>query len=170
MKTSGQTSSFLFAVCAATSLAGCAQPAPPPSVAAATPPPVPTPPPAPAAKALPSDEAAVAAANKVDIDFPEGTDTLTPEALAKLDLTARLYRDASPVVMFTAGHSDRRGNELKNVMLSARRAAAVKRALVARGIPADRLLIQALGETDLADPNDPFAAQNRRVTITWRLS
>ena len=170
MKTTRQNSSLLFAVCAAASLAACAHPAPPPSVATAAPAPAPAPPPAPAAKALPSDEAAVAAANKVDIDFPEGTDKLTPEALKKLDLAARLYRDANPVVMFTAGHSDRKGNELANVMLSARRAEAVKRALVARGIPADRLLIQALGETDLADPNDPFAAQNRRVTITWRLS
>jgi OOP family OmpA-OmpF porin len=94
---------------------------------------------------------------------------LTPEANKQLDLAARLFRDANPVVMFTTGYTDQSGDEYSNVILSARRAEAVKRGLVARGIPANRLLIQALGESDPANTADPLAAENRRVTITWRL-
>lgn len=150
--------------------AGAEQAAPPglaeKSAAAAT---VPTVPPPLATKPSLGAEAAAVAANHVDIDFPEGGAAITPEAAQKLDLAARLFRDASPVVMFTSGHTDKSGDEYANVLLSARRAQAVKEALVARGIPADRLLIQALGETDLANSTDPYAASNRRVTITWRI-
>ena len=71
--------------------------------------------------------------------------------------------------MFTTGYADRSGDEYRNVLLSARRAEAVKRALVARGIPADRLLIQALGESELANTANPDSPENRRVVITWRL-
>jgi OOP family OmpA-OmpF porin len=109
------------------------------------------------------------ATNKVEVTFPDGGSKLTPEAGRQLDLAARLFRDVNPVLMFTTGHTDHSGDEYANLLLSARRAETVKRALVARGIPAERLLIQALGESDLADPSDPNAAENRRVTITWRL-
>lgn len=128
------------------------QPAPPP----ATPPTL-------------GEEAAAVADNKVNITFPLGGAVLTPEANRQLDLAARLYRDAHPVLMFTAGYSDPSGDEYGNLVLSARRAEAVKRGLVARGIPADRLLIQALGEFELANTSDPKAPENRRVVITWRL-
>ncbi len=130
-----------------------------------------TPAPAPAADNKPTlgEEASAVLGNKVDITFPTGGATLTPEAQKQLDVAARLYRDAHPVLMFTSGYTDRTGDEYQNVLLSAKRAEAVKRALVARGIPADRLLIQALGESELADTSDPDNAQNRRVVITWRL-
>jgi OOP family OmpA-OmpF porin len=147
-------------------VAGCAAPKAGPNLAATTPPPAP--PPA-APKPTLGDEAGAVAANKVQIEFAKGHATLDAEANRKLDLAARLFRDAHPVLMFTTGYSDRSGDEYTNLMLSARRAEAVKRGLVARGIPADRLLLQALGESDPADDNDPNAAANRRVTITWRL-
>ncbi len=129
----------------------------------------PAPPPAAADKPTLGQEAGAVAANNVDIAFPLGAATLTPEANKQLDLAARLYRDAHPVLMFTTGYADRSGDEYQNVLLSARRAETVKRALVARGIPADRLLIQALGESELADTANPDGPDNRRVVITWRL-
>ena len=114
-------------------------------------------------------EVGAVANNKVEVVFPAGGATLTPDANQKLDLAARLFRDANPVLMFTTGYADRSGDEFGNLLLSARRAEAVKRGLVARGIPADRLLIQALGESELADSSKPLSAENRRVVITWRL-
>jgi OOP family OmpA-OmpF porin len=163
-----QTTSLALVIAASAGLAACgAAPKAGPNAGAMAPPPAP--PPAVASKPTLGDEAAAVADNKVDIIFPEGGAVLTPEANKQLDLAARLYRDANPVVMFTSGHTDRTGDEFQNIILSARRAEAVKRALVARGIPAERLLIQALGESDLANPSDPNAAANRRVTITWRL-
>jgi outer membrane protein OmpA-like peptidoglycan-associated protein len=44
----------------------------------------------------------------------------------------------------------------------------VKDALVARGIPADRLELVAYGVAEPAVPADPTAAENRRVVISWR--
>ena len=114
-------------------------------------------------------EIAAVADNKIVINFPSGGAALTPGANKQLDLAARLYRDASPVAMFTAGYADRGGDEFENVLLSARRAQAVKGGLVARGIPADRLLIQAFGSSELANTADPRSPENRRVVVTWRL-
>ncbi len=49
------------------------------------------------------------------------------------------------------------------------RAWTVKQALVARGIPPDRVMIQALGASDPANAADPRAPENRRVLIKWRI-
>ncbi len=122
-----------------------------------------------ATKPTAGQEVAAVANDRIQITFPNGGATLTPEADKQLDLAARLFRDANPVLMFTSGYADNTGDEYANLMLSARRAQAVKQGLVARGIPADRLLLQAFGTSDPADPADPAAAANRRVVVTWRL-
>ena len=156
-----------LAAAAILGLAGCSSTTASPNAGVAAVAPAPTPPPA--EKPTLGQEASAVVNNQVDITFPLGGATLTPEANKQLDLAARLYRDAHPVLMFTSGYTDRSGDEYQNVLLSARRAEAVKRGLVARGIPAERLLIQALGESELADTANPTAEQNRRVVITWRL-
>lgn len=114
-------------------------------------------------------EIGAAAANKLDIAFPLGGTTLTAEARRQLDIAARLYRDVNPVEMLSLGYTDGVGDEFSNVILAARRARAVKAGLVARGIPSDRVRLQALGESDPANTSDPAAAENRRVTIRWRV-
>ena len=113
IKTTTRNIAQLASLGALVCLAGCATPSAGPNAgASAAAPPAPTttqtatatPPPAPAAKPTLSEEAAVIAANKVDIVFIEGGTALTPVAVKQLDLAARLYRDANPVVMFTTGH------------------------------------------------------------------
>lgn len=106
--------------------------------------------------------------NRLVIAFASGSHALSPVAQAQLDLAAGLYRDAHPHVMVADGHSDATGTEFGNLMLSARRGMAVKQALMARGVPADRLLVRALGASELADPGDPAGAENRRAVVTWR--
>ncbi|MGH7040165.1 MAG: OmpA family protein [Stellaceae bacterium] len=103
------------------------------------------------------------------IIFPEGGATLTETANRQLDVAARLYRDANPILMTVAGYTDSRGDEYSNLLLSARRARAVRQGLIARGLPADRLLIQAFGQSEPADPGDPLTAANRRAVVTWQL-
>ncbi len=137
-------------------LAGCAQP---PAAA-----PVPL-----ASRPTTGQEVGAVVQNQVEITFPNGGYQLSPEANQQLDLAARLFRDVNPVRMFSIGYTDPRGTELANIHLSALRALAVKRGLTARGIPADRVEIQAFGESDLANANDPYSAANRRVVIKWRL-
>ena len=163
-------SGFLRIAVAASLAAGvsaCAQVSPGENHAAATvqaPPNVPL-----ATKPTAGQEVGVVVNDKIQIAFPDGGATITPAAAKQLDLAARLFRDANPVLMFTSGYADNTGDEYTNLLLSARRAQAVKEGLVARGIPADRLLLQAFGTSDPADPADPSAAANRRVVVTWRL-
>ncbi len=114
-------------------------------------------------------ELSALAENRVVVIFPQGVAGLPSAEDRKLDLASRLFRDANPTLMFVTGHSDTVGEEYTNLLLSARRAEVVKRALVARGIPANRLLLQALGTSDPANLSEPTAADNRRVVITWRL-
>ena len=146
-------------------LMGCASPNAASPNAAASAPAVPPP----ATPTSPGEEVSAVARNQITVTFPRGGTVLTAEANHQLDLAARLFRDANPVVMFTTGYSDPVGDEYRNLLLSAQRAEAVKHGLVARGIPAQRLLVQALGESELANRDNPAAPENRRVVVTWRL-
>jgi OOP family OmpA-OmpF porin len=137
-------------------VAGCANQTPTTQQAVA-PPPAPTP-------AVP----AKASADSLQILFAVDSSTLSPAADAVIDHAARLFREGNPVVMTVAGHTDRDGAELANLFLSGRRAAVVKEALVARGIPADRLELVAYGIAEPAVPANPSAPENRRVVISWR--
>ena len=155
----------LVGLLTAAALGGCASPnAASPNAAASVPSVAP-----PATPTSTGEEVSAVAENHITVTFPRGGTVLTPAANHQLDLAARLFRDANPVVMFTTGYSDPVGDEYHNLLLSAQRAESVKRALVARGIPAQRLLVQALGESELANREDPGAAENRRVVVTWRL-
>ena len=71
--------------------------------------------------------------------------------------------------MILTGSSDRVGSAQVNLTLSQRRATAVLRGLLARGIPADRFQVLAKGETELPVPEKQgqAQAQNRRVEISW---
>lgn len=134
-------------------LAACAQPQPSTVANGA----------APAASAKPSS-----APTDVQLFFDDGSTALSQESDRKLDGAARLYREGNPVVMFVSGHADQNGGEYQNLLLSGERARTVKQALVARGIPADRLQMRAMGTSLPSDPNAPLPENNRRVVITWR--
>lgn len=110
------------------------------------------------------DAGAKPIAESLTIKFAAGTAALSPDALAQLDGAGRLYRDAHPEVMLVAGHTDKTGQEYANLLLSARRADSVKRALIDRGVPAQRLQLIAYGE---AEPAPPVTA-SRTVVVTWR--
>ncbi len=100
--------------------------------------------------------------NQLVVVFASGSSALTPLANSQLDLAAQLYKDAHPHVMFSTGHTDASGNDYGNVLLSARRSHAVQQALVARGVPASRLLMRAFGSSE------PVDGESRRVVVTWR--
>lgn len=139
--------------------AGCTNP--PATTHASAAPPAPPP-------ATPANSPAPASADSLQILFAADSSALSPAADSVVDQAARLFREGNPVVMTVAGHTDRDGSELANLFLSGRRAAAVKEALVARGIPADRLELVAYGIAEPAVPANPTAPENRRVVISWR--
>ncbi len=157
---------WLLAVAAA-SLAGCAAPVPGPNAgvqASQASPAVPL-----ATNPTVGDEAAATIANRVQVEFPNGVARLGPGTEKQLDVAARLFRDVNPVMMYVAGHSDAVGDEYSNLLLSGQRAEVVKRGLVARGIPADRLVIQALGTSEPVSGSNPQSPENCRVVVTWRI-
>jgi outer membrane protein OmpA-like peptidoglycan-associated protein len=102
--------------------------------------------------------------------FDVGSTTLRNEDKAVLDHASRAYSEGKPIVMILTGTADRTGSAEVNLDLSQRRAAAVLKGLLARGIPADRFQVLAKGETELPVPTNSGVAelQNRRVEITWR--
>lgn len=108
--------------------------------------------PAPSALALP-------------VQFRFDSADILPSAREQLDALAagiRLLPAARPVVI--EGHTDATGSDEYNEGLSARRAHAVKRYLVAQhGIEPARLRAVGLGEYATLAGRDPNAAENRRV-------
>lgn len=63
------------------------------------------------------------------------------------------------------GHTDAKGNELYNKALSQRRADAVQQYLTEQGIASERMAARGLGYSQLLYPDQPQAAENRRVRI-----
>lgn len=124
--------------------------------------------PAPAPAATPAKAPAPAGADSLVVLFPVDSAALSGAADGTVDHAARLFREGNPVVMTVTGYSDAQGQEFANLILSAQRAATVKAALVARGIPATRLEMVAYGVAEPAVQNNPTAPENRRVVITWR--
>ena len=110
------------------------------------------------------------AAGKLVLLFGTGSSTLDPRNQATLDQASRLYREGRPIIMTVSGGSDAVGQPAQNLLLSQRRATAVVRGMIARGIPAERTEILAKGETNPAVPAQRGVPepQNRRVEITWR--
>ncbi len=63
------------------------------------------------------------------------------------------------------GHTDAKGSADYNRKLSEQRALAVRELLRIQGVGETRLVAAGKGSSDLANPADPFAAENRRVRI-----
>ena len=63
------------------------------------------------------------------------------------------------------GHTDAKGSAEYNLRLSQQRAQAVAEFLQVHGVAPERLVAAGKGSTALAKPEQPFAAENRRVRI-----
>ena len=92
---------------------------------------------------------------------------LKPEGRAKLDDLVDKLQLVDVESIIAVGHTDSVGSDRYNQRLSVRRAEAVKKYLVSKGIPADRVYIEGKGETQPVATNKTAEgrAQNRRVEI-----
>ena len=127
-------------------------------------------------KLLDDDKAAAApsanavAANRraslaLPIQFALDSADLLPGTKPQLDALAAGIRLLAPTqAVVIEGHADARGSDGYNEGLSQKRAATVKRYLVAAtGIDPERLHVIGLGKSDPLPGTDPLAPENRRV-------
>ena len=105
-----------------------------------------------------------------NILFAVNSAELTPtglDAVAELADILRRYPERQVII---EAHTDSQGSEAYNLDLSARRAASVREALIAEGIPAERLSSQGKGESEPVADNATAEgrARNRRVEFVFR--
>lgn len=102
------------------------------------------------------------------LHFETAKAALSRLSRSRLELVAR-YIQADPTVgqIFIDGHTDAEGGDLDNVALSKRRAQAVAQALIASGVPEQRIKVRFHGDRyPVADNASPAGrAENRRTTI-----
>lgn len=102
--------------------------------------------------------------HRVEFDFDSAD--LLPFSAPILDAVAKILVDNPDVELLRIeGHTDAQGSTEYNQKLSEQRAAAVKAALVQKGIVAERLSSVGFGESKLLDTADTedAAEKNRRV-------
>jgi outer membrane protein OmpA-like peptidoglycan-associated protein len=99
--------------------------------------------------------------------FDSGGVTLKPGGRQTLENVARIMREEPGLTIVIEGFTDDRGSAETNRRLSERRARAVRAALVAAGVAADRITVRGLGEAyPVASNASPAGRQlNRRVEI-----
>lgn len=114
---------------------------------------------------VPDDAPREPAALALPVQFAFDSARLLPSAVSQLDALAQGIKLLPPEQrVVIEGHTDARGPEFYNVVLSGKRAAAVKNYLVlVHGIGEDRLKTVAKGEADPYDRSRPEADENRRV-------
>jgi OmpA-OmpF porin, OOP family len=106
---------------------------------------------------------------KDSISFDTGKDTIKKESLPLLDQVAKLLQDHPEMKRVRVeGHTDNVGGAAYNKELSARRAAAVVRYLVRKGVESSRLVAAGYGfEQPIASNATALGrAKNRRVAFT----
>jgi OOP family OmpA-OmpF porin len=122
-------------------------PPPPPPAPPARPAPPPPPPPAPPAPA----ESKKIILRGITFDFNKAT--IKPEFAPVLDEAEQILKNNPRIRVTIEGHTDSIGSEAYNQRLSERRADAVKRYLVSRGVEADRLETIGYGKSRPIAPN-----------------
>ena len=102
------------------------------------------------------------------LEFATGKDIIKPVSLPSLNDLAKLMKQHSADwTLKLSGHTDNQGDAAKNLLLSEKRAKAVKKYLVSKGVAADKVIAEWFGQTvPIADNTTPEGRQkNRRVEM-----
>jgi OOP family OmpA-OmpF porin len=102
-----------------------------------------------------------------DLLFDSGEAKLVAAADADLSVVLATVRARQPAEIRITGYTDADGTAEYNLTLSRRRARAVARYLVTRGVPRRQIKVIGRGESDPVASNDSRAGkrENRRVVI-----
>ena len=102
-----------------------------------------------------------------DVLFESNRENLMPGALRALDKLKAFLMENEARQVLIEGHTDNVESSIYNIDLSLRRAEAVSKVLVAKGIVESRITIKGYGEKFpvVANSDDAAREQNRRVEI-----
>lgn len=129
------------------------------------PPPPPTPTPTPSPESLPAPSSKRLVLRGVNFDFNKSD--IRPDSRPVLDEAAEVLAAHPGVRIAVEGYTDSKGTDAYNEKLSVRRAEAVFRYLVNRGVAPERMEVIGYGETRPVADNDTEQgrAENRRVEL-----
>ena len=102
------------------------------------------------------------------MEFATAKDVIIGRSFASLDALAKLLvQHSEDWTLKLSGHTDNEGTPEKNLLLSEKRANAVKNYLVKKGAKADKIIAEWFGQTmPIADNATPAGRQkNRRVEM-----
>lgn len=99
---------------------------------------------------------------KSGVLFDFDSSTLKPGSFSEMDRVAGVLNKYPQTMIRVEGHTDTKGSEEYNQVLSEKRAEAVKSALVQRGVISERIQTVGFGESQPISSDD---AANRRVSI-----
>jgi outer membrane protein OmpA-like peptidoglycan-associated protein len=104
------------------------------------------------------------------IQFRQSNTTIRQSSYPQLDRLAEFAYDCQENSIAITGHTDSTGTEAWNLQLSRARAQAVAEQLIARGVTAERLIIEGAGSSFPLALNDTVQGreQNRRIEIELR--
>lgn len=99
--------------------------------------------------------------------FDYDKSNLTPQASTLIREAAARALENEVQTVVVAGNTDTSGSSAYNQALSERRARAVRDGLIANGVPANRISLEAYGETNLAKPTADGVREplNRRADV-----
>lgn len=103
-----------------------------------------------------------------DIIFDFNKASISSASNQKLDQAAEIIKSAQDGTFLVTGHTDKKGNDAYNLKLSRERAAAVVKALEARGVSESQLKSVGVGERDATVPesaSDAERAKDRKVVV-----
>jgi len=103
---------------------------------------------------------------EMDLLFRTDEDSVADSTALRLRQFASSLAAMPDVVVKLDGYADERGDAEYNRGLSERRAASVRDLLVAGGLPAERIRVDAHGESPAADPSADSYALERKVSLT----
>ena len=100
--------------------------------------------------------------------FESDQTDLTPQAMATLDKQVQWLQQYNRYSFTIEGHADERGTREYNIALGARRAAAARDYLIARGVPSTRLKTISYGKerpVAVCDAENCWNQNRRAVTV-----
>jgi outer membrane protein OmpA-like peptidoglycan-associated protein len=106
--------------------------------------------------------------NEFKVYFEWDRSNLNADAVETINSAAARAKECNVSTVRVVGYTDTSGSPRYNIGLSNRRAAVVRDALVAAGIPATVIATEGLGETNLAKATADGVREplNRRTAVT----